>query len=72
MFLNFLFQTRSLYKGMSSPLLGVAAVNAVSFGAFGNVLKLLPDEDSIPSIAIAGSAAGMIQVLKGEEWPQKQ
>jgi len=53
---------RALYKGMSSPLIGVAGINAITFGAYGNVLRLLPNPDSISSVTFAGSAAGMIQV----------
>jgi len=52
---------RALYKGMSSPLIGVAGINAITFGAYGNVLRLLPNPDSISSVTFAGSAAGMIQ-----------
>merc|ERR1719318_1081308 len=52
---------RSLYKGMSSPLLGVAGINAITFGAYGNVLRLLPNQDSISSITLAGASAGLIQ-----------
>ena len=55
-------KARSLYKGMSSPLLGVAGINAITFGAYGNVLRLLPDQESISSIALAGASAGFIQV----------
>jgi len=51
----------SLYKGMSSPLIGVAGINAITFGAYGNVLRMLPDQDSIQSITLAGSSAGLIQ-----------
>ena len=56
-------QVRSLYKGMSSPLVGVAGINAITFGAYGNVLRMLPQPESITSIALAGSAAGLIQVI---------
>jgi len=52
---------RSLYKGMSSPLIGVAGINAITFGAYGNVLRQLSNPESIGSVALAGSAAGMIQ-----------
>ena len=48
---------------MSSPLLGVAGVNAITFGAYGNVLRLLPNQESLSSITIAGASAGLIQVL---------
>jgi hypothetical protein len=43
-------------------LLGVAGINAVSFWAFGNALQLSPDKESISSVGLAGSAAGLIQV----------
>ena len=56
-------QVRSLYKGMSSPLVGVAGINAITFGAYGNVLRMLPQPESITSISLAGSAAGLIQVI---------
>ena len=55
-------QVRSLYKGMSSPLLGVAGINAITFGVYGNVLRVLEDQDSISSITLAGASAGLIQV----------
>ena len=73
---------RGLYRGMTSPLLGVAGINAVTFGvnaqvnllkhpfdktnnhAISNqVLKQLPQPESISSITIAGASAGLIQVL---------
>jgi len=56
--------SRSLYKGMSSPLIGVAGINAITFGAYGNVLRQLPNPESIGSVALAGSAAGMIQIIR--------
>jgi len=52
---------QGLYKGMSSPLFGVAGINAITFGAYGNILKQLPNQDSLSSITIAGSGAGLIQ-----------
>jgi len=55
---------RGLYKGMSSPLLGVAGINAITFGAYGNVLRALPNPDSISSVTLAGASAGMIQILE--------
>ena len=61
-------KARSLYKGMSSPLLGVAGINAITFGAYGNVLRLLPDQDSISSITLAGATAGLIQVTTAGIW----
>jgi len=55
---------KSLYKGMSSPLLGVAGINAITFGAYGCVLRELPEQDSISSISLAGASAGLIQILE--------
>ena len=53
---------KGLYKGMSSPLVGVAGINAITFGAYGNVLRMLSDQESISSITLAGASAGLIQV----------
>jgi len=53
---------KGLYKGMSSPLVGVAGINAITFGAYGNVLRMLPDQESISSITLAGASAGLIQI----------
>jgi len=52
---------RGLYRGMTSPLLGVAGINAVTFGVNAQVLKRLPQPESISSITIAGASAGLIQ-----------
>jgi len=52
---------RGLYKGMSSPLAGVAGINAITFGAYGNILRVLPNQESIGSITLAGSGAGLVQ-----------
>eukprot|EP00092_Neocalanus_flemingeri_P001043 GFUD01001113.1.p1 GENE.GFUD01001113.1~~GFUD01001113.1.p1 ORF type:complete len:432 (+),score=63.12 GFUD01001113.1:46-1341(+) len=52
---------RSLYRGVSCPLFGVAGVSALTFSAYGNVLGLLQHQDSILSVSIAGSAAGLMQ-----------
>ena len=55
-------QVKGLYRGMSSPLGGVAAINAITFGVYGNAVRSMQDPDSIYSIAIAGSTAGLVQV----------
>ena len=47
---------------MSSPLVGVAGINAITFGAYGNVLRMLSDQESISSITLAGASARLIQV----------
>lgn len=50
-----------LYRGLSSPMAGVALVNAVVFGVYGNIQKRLSDPDSLRSHFWAGSTAGLIQ-----------
>lgn len=49
------------YRGVGAPLGGVAAVNAIVFGAYGNTRRALPNPDSIVTHATAGAAAGMLQ-----------
>lgn len=50
-----------LYRGMSSPMAGVAAVNAIVFGVYGNIQRRTSDPDSLRSHFIAGTAAGLAQ-----------
>lgn len=52
---------RGVYRGMSSPLAGVAAINAVVFGVYGNAQRRLNDPDALTSHFIAGGAAGLFQ-----------
>lgn len=52
---------RGIYKGVSSPLLGVAGINAIVFGIYGNVQKRMTDPNSLQSHAIAGAVAGLFQ-----------
>lgn len=54
---------RGLYRGMSSPMAGVAAVNAVAFGVYGNVQRLTSDPNGLMSHFLAGGAAGLCQSL---------
>lgn len=54
---------RGLYRGMSSPMGGVAVVNAIIFGVYGNVQRRTQHPDSIYSHFIAGSAAGFVQSI---------
>jgi hypothetical protein len=61
-FKPYYFQGAAFYRGMMSPLFGVAAINAVGFGVYGNVQRRLPDPDSIGSAAVAGMTAGFVQV----------
>ncbi|KAJ3124881.1 hypothetical protein HK098_000819 [Nowakowskiella sp. JEL0407] len=58
----------ALYKGMSSPLLGIGFVNAVLFSAYGWLKNLQsPTSDtstlSISQIALAGAGAGAINAV---------
>lgn len=49
------FQVAGLYKGISSPLAGLAFINAIVFGVYGNTLKSLGENgDAIRSHFIAG------------------
>lgn len=51
-----------LYKGMTSPLAGVAVVNALIFGVYGNVQKTLPGQwHPLVNVFIAGASAGIVQ-----------
>lgn len=50
-----------LYKGMTSPLAGVAFINALIFGVYGNVQRSLPFPESLQSIFVAGATAGLSQ-----------
>ncbi|GAB6020328.1 hypothetical protein CHUAL_003041 [Chamberlinius hualienensis] len=53
-----------LYKGMTSPMAGVAVVNAIAFGVYGNVQRLISnDKESFTSVTIAGASAGFCQAL---------
>ena len=46
---------------MSSPIAGVAVVNSLVFGVYGNVQRSLSNPDSLSSHAIAGATAGLAQ-----------
>ena len=52
---------------MASPLLGMAAINAIVFGVHGSCMRLIQgDSNEAPSLGksiIAGSAAGLVQSL---------
>lgn len=54
---------RGLYKGMSSPMGGVAFVNAIAFGVHANVQRHTYDPQSLSSHCLAGSIAGLVQSL---------
>lgn len=50
----------ALYKGMASPLIGIAGVNSLLFAAYGTSKRIIsPFPDlSLPQIALAGAMAG--------------
>lgn len=48
-----------LYKGMASPAVGVAFINALVFGAFNRIMKL-QEGNGYGNIMIAGMGAGVI------------
>ncbi|KJH47048.1 putative carnitine/acylcarnitine carrier protein [Dictyocaulus viviparus] len=50
-----------LYKGISSPLASLTAINAIVFGVHGSVSRDFAQPDSIMAHFCAGSAAGMMQ-----------
>lgn len=50
-----------LYRGMSSPMAGVAVVNAIVFGVYGNIQRRTSDPNSLMSHFAAGTAAGLAQ-----------
>ncbi|KAI4460550.1 mitochondrial basic amino acids transporter-related [Holotrichia oblita] len=52
---------RGLYRGISSPLSGVAAINAVVFGVYGNTRRIQNNPDALTSCMVAGAASGICQ-----------
>ncbi|XP_015433086.1 PREDICTED: mitochondrial basic amino acids transporter-like [Dufourea novaeangliae] len=50
-----------LYRGMTSPMAGVAVVNAIIFGVYGQTQRHIPDPDSLTSHFVAGTVAGIAQ-----------
>lgn len=50
-----------LYRGMSSPVAGVALVNAIIFGVYGETQRHIPDHASLSTHFVAGSIAGIAQ-----------
>lgn len=54
---------RGLYRGMSSPMIGVSAINAIVFGVYGNVQRVSSSPDSYMSHFLAGSVAGLAQSI---------
>ncbi|KAJ3178121.1 hypothetical protein HDU85_005646 [Gaertneriomyces sp. JEL0708] len=57
---------RGLYKGMVSPLVGVAVVNSLLFGVYGSALRHISgssDSNDIKSIFFAGCVSGSVNAL---------
>ncbi|XP_011189090.1 mitochondrial basic amino acids transporter isoform X2 [Zeugodacus cucurbitae] len=54
---------KSLYRGMSSPLMGISVVNAIVFGVYGNVQRQMVDSHSLYSHFIAGCVSGFAQSI---------
>lgn len=54
---------RGLYRGMSSPMMGVSAINAIVFGVYGNVQRMSSNPNSYRSHFLAGSLAGFAQSI---------
>lgn len=54
---------RGLYRGMSSPMLGTSAINAIVFGVYGNVQRFSSNPDSYSSHFMAGAFAGFTQSI---------
>lgn len=56
-------QVAGVYRGVCSPMAGVAVVNAIVFGVYGNVKRRMQDPDSLKSQFLAGSLAGLAQSI---------
>lgn len=52
-----------LYRGMTSPMTGVAFLNAIVFGVYGNVERKMGDKESLMTHCIAGGTAGLSQSI---------
>lgn len=67
-FTQFHHQVRGLYKGMSSPLMGVPPIYAVVFGAYGQAKRWLrKDEDdplTLSQIFLAGCITGIATTVR--------
>ncbi|XP_032515416.2 mitochondrial basic amino acids transporter-like [Danaus plexippus] len=49
------------YRGVGAPLGGIAVINSLVFGVYGNTRRSLPYPDSLLSHGVAGGIAGFIQ-----------
>ena len=58
---TFVLQVFGLYKGLASPICGIAFINAIIFGVQANTLKLMDDPDSLRAHFASGAVAGFAQ-----------
>lgn len=52
---------------MSSPLAGVAVINAIVFGVYGNIQKNQTESESLKSHFLSGAAAGNLGQIFSDE-----
>lgn len=52
---------RGIYRGVTSPLAGIATANAIVFGVYGNTQRYSSDPNSLLTHFCAGSASGLFQ-----------
>ncbi|XP_043277027.1 mitochondrial basic amino acids transporter [Venturia canescens] len=50
-----------LYRGVTSPMAGVAVVNAIVFGVYGETQRSMADQDHLTTHFFAGASAGLAQ-----------
>lgn len=50
-----------IYLIIQRHILGVAGINAIVFGVYGNTQRYMQDSDSLKTHAFAGAAAGFVQ-----------
>ncbi|KAL4703033.1 hypothetical protein ACJJTC_000478 [Scirpophaga incertulas] len=49
------------YRGVGAPLGGIAVVNAIVFGTYGNTRRALPNSESLLAHGTAGAVSGFLQ-----------
>ncbi|XP_033150284.1 mitochondrial basic amino acids transporter isoform X2 [Drosophila busckii] len=52
---------RGLYRGISSPMMGIGLVNAIVFGVYGNIQRISDNPNSLMTHFFAGATAGVAQ-----------
>ncbi|CAF4848692.1 unnamed protein product [Pieris macdunnoughi] len=51
------------YRGVGAPLGGIAAINAIVFGSYGNTIRAMPNPESLVAHGFAGGVAGILQSI---------